>query len=110
MARNRPEAIRHKSPPYIAAAEDSERANRKMAIAKNKPARVGRITFPAQFVRFRIPLVNDIEVLTPPSKAPVSRFLKHTASPGRRQRGAWPAGAWQSLRSRLQSQVPLQSA
>jgi len=53
-----------------------------MAMAKNKPASVGRITFPAQFARLRIPLLNDIGVPTPPSKAPVSRFLKHTALPG----------------------------
>src|SRR5260370_37644981 len=91
-ARKRPEAIKQRNPPYLAAAEDSDRANFRTAIAKNRPASVGKITFPAQFVRFRMPFVNDIAFPMPPSKAPISRFLKRTASPVRQQPDAWPAG------------------
>src|SRR6185437_15717469 len=60
IARKRPDAIRQANPPYMEDAYDSDRANFRTAIAKNKAAKVGKITLPTQLVKFRSPFVNDI--------------------------------------------------
>src|SRR2546427_11253472 len=83
-----PEAIKQRKPPYNQLWCWPAPTNRIMAIAKNRPERVGRMTLPSQLVRFTIPFSN-MDLLHHVLNEPPERGYRQEAQRGRNQPHRW---------------------
>src|SRR5436309_13998275 len=95
-ARRIPEVMRQRKPAYIQLWCCPGPTKRMIAIAKNKPESVGRITLPSQLVRFTIPFSKAICRHLTSFAERAARARTWSREPAQQRSDAWPGGEWRN--------------